>query len=39
VNLADGTADEVHAAVYFKLDGDLIDRIEEFVYIPVKAAA
>lgn len=29
---ADGSRNQVHAAVYFRFDGDLIDRIEEYGY-------
>ena len=28
----DGSRNEVNAAVYFRFDGDLIDRIEEYGY-------
>ncbi|MEV7781175.1 nuclear transport factor 2 family protein [Kitasatospora sp. NPDC088351] len=30
--MADGSRSELHAAVYFRFDGGLIDRIEEYVY-------
>ncbi|MGW6460300.1 nuclear transport factor 2 family protein [Streptomyces sp. NPDC055078] len=30
--LADGSRSEVHAAMYFRFDEDLIDRIEEYSY-------
>jgi hypothetical protein len=30
--MSDGSRSEVHAAVHFRFEGDLIDRIEEYVY-------
>ncbi|RBQ15631.1 nuclear transport factor 2 family protein [Spongiactinospora rosea] len=29
---ADGTVNEIHATMYFRFDGGLIDRIEEYSY-------
>ncbi len=38
--MTDGSRSEVHAAVYFRFEGDLIDRIEEYVYtIPADEAS
>ncbi|MGW4028755.1 nuclear transport factor 2 family protein [Streptomyces sp. NPDC004838] len=32
LTLADGSHREVHATMYFLFEGDLIDRVEEYVY-------
>ncbi|OSC42258.1 nuclear transport factor 2 family protein [Mycobacterium decipiens] len=32
LSMADGSCSEVHAAVYFRFEHGLIDRIEEFMY-------
>ncbi|MFI0422885.1 nuclear transport factor 2 family protein [Spongiactinospora sp. 9N601] len=32
VTTADGARDEIHATMYFRFDGGLIDRIEEYSY-------
>ncbi|AXG81945.1 nuclear transport factor 2 family protein [Streptomyces paludis] len=40
LEMTDGSSAEVHAAVYFHLDGELIHRIEEYVYtVPATSAA
>ncbi|MFI0470418.1 hypothetical protein ACH347_40675 [Saccharopolyspora sp. 5N102] len=33
LELADGSHREVHAAMYLRFEGDLIDRIEEYTYV------
>ncbi|MFF4602682.1 nuclear transport factor 2 family protein [Streptomyces sp. NPDC001339] len=32
LNMTDGSSNEIHALLYFRFEGDLIDRIEEYVY-------
>ncbi|WP_344527751.1 nuclear transport factor 2 family protein [Streptomyces albiaxialis] len=32
MTMLDGSRSEVHAAMYFRFDGDLIDRMEEYAY-------
>ncbi|MFH8981408.1 nuclear transport factor 2 family protein [Streptomyces varsoviensis] len=32
LTMPDGSRSEVHAAMYFRFDGDLIDRMEEYAY-------
>ncbi|GAB7028631.1 nuclear transport factor 2 family protein [Streptomyces sp. NPDC021749] len=32
LNMTDGSHKEIHALLYFRFAGDLIDRIEEYVY-------
>lgn len=40
LKMTDGTSSEVHAVVDFRFEGELIDRIEEYVYtVPTGKAA